>query len=176
MFADATIVVLDDMRYTNDPANGACADMLGLIAGNNVVVADNSLNAPQKIRTSPSTTWKALDDTKDLYLHTVVMALNTSFTVENYDSGPDDVNDCGSSQSGRGCLYLSGGLVQQTRGAVGLLSGEGYVKRYAYDRCAIVNPPPYFPTTGRFLDNRYYELNPVGFNAANLYKSLTPDP
>lgn len=50
------------------------------------------------------------------------------------------------------------------------------MKRYSYDRCAIVTPPPYFPTTGRLQDNRYYELNPVGFSAATLYKSITPDP
>ena len=56
-------------------------------------------------------------------------------------------------------------------------SGEGYVKRYSYDRCAVVNPPPYFPTTGRFLDNRYYELDPVRVKSSTmsqLYKSLTP--
>ncbi len=57
------------------------------------------------------------------------------------------------------------------------MSGEGYVKRYSYDRCAVINPPPYFPTTGRFLDNRYYELDPVRVKSTTigqLYKSLTP--
>ena len=52
----------------------------------------------------------------------------------------------------------------QTRGAVGTSTGTGYIKRYSYDRCVITNPPPYFPTTGRFQDNRYYELDPVRFN------------
>jgi hypothetical protein len=50
----------------------------------------------------------------------------------------------------------------------------GYVKAYSYDRCAATNPPPYFPTTGRFTDNRYFEINPVGFSAPTLYQSLTP--
>jgi hypothetical protein len=105
-----------------------------------------------------------------------MMALNTSFTVQDYDEGPDNVNDCEGSNNGRGCLYLSGGLIQKERGAVGLLGGEGFVKRYSYDRCAVITPPPYFPTTGRFTDNRYYELNPVGFNAADLFRSTTPNP
>jgi hypothetical protein len=38
----------------------------------------------------------------------------------------------------------------------------------------VVNPPPYFPTTGRFQDNRYYELDPVRFNVRNLFQSLVP--
>ncbi len=34
---------------------------------------------------------------------------------------------------------------------------------------------PYFPTTGRFLDNRYYELDPVRFDVAALFRALTPN-
>jgi hypothetical protein len=171
LFSTTTIVILDDLRYTNDPSTGLCKDMLGLLSTNNIVVADNAQNTPQQTKSS---TTKNVDDTKDLFVHGVMMALNTSFTVENYSDGPDDVNDCEGSDNGRGCLYLAGGLIQENRGAVGLVSGEGFVKRYSYDRCAVINPPPYFPTTGKFADNRYYELNPVGFNATKLYKSITP--
>ena len=53
-------------------------------------------------------------------------------------------------------------------------SGSGYIKRYAYDACAFQTPPPYFPTTGRFKRNRYYELDPVGFNITAFFHSLTP--
>jgi len=104
------------------------------------------------------------------------MALGTSFRVENYNSGPTNVNDCDISSNGRGCIYLSGGLIQQSRGAVGTSSGSGFAKRYSYDHCAVVNPPPYFPTTGRFQDNRYLELDPAGFNHTQYFKSITPDP
>jgi hypothetical protein len=58
---------------------------------------------------------------------------------------------------------------------VGTSGGTGFTKRYSYDRCAIMSPPPYFPTTGRFTDSRYYELDPVGFNVAQLFKAITPD-
>ncbi len=56
-----------------------------------------------------------------------------------------------------------------------LTDGHGFTKRYSYDRCGVVNPPPYFPTTGRFLDNRYYEIDPVKFNVNQLFLTLTPD-
>ena len=52
----------------------------------------------------------------------------------------------------------------------------GFVKRYSYDKCAVASPPPYFPTTGRFQDNRYYELDPVQLNIQQLFNSLTPGP
>lgn len=172
IYATGTVVILDDMRYQTDPAKGVCQDILGIIAGNNVKVADNAINTPQ----NNGSDTRYSDDSKDLNLHAVIMALNTSFGVQNYDKGPSDENGCEGSKNGRGCLYLSGGIIQLNRGAVGLLSGEGFVKRYSYDRCAVVQPPPYFPTTGRFTDNRYYELDPVNFNVATLFKSITPDP
>lgn len=175
LYATGTIVVVDDIRYASDPASGACNDILGLLAGNDVVVADNAILTPQRVKWDGTDAIRNVDDTKDLYLHSVIMALNTSFTVENWGSGPSDVNDCEGTNNGRGCLYLSGGLIQKERGVV-TQGGQGYTKRYSYDRCAVVTPPPYFPTTGRFTDNRYYELNPVGFNAAELYRSITPNP
>lgn len=40
-------------------------------------------------------------------------------------------NGCEGNPSGRGCLYLHGGLIQESRGPVGLVNGSGYVKRYS---------------------------------------------
>jgi hypothetical protein len=171
LYTPNTIVVLDDTRYANDPANGLCIDILGLLSGTNVVVADNALNSPQETK---SGTYRSLDDTQDFYLHAVIMALNTSFEVENYDTGPTTTSSCAGSTDGRGCLYLTGGIIQNNRGPVGTSTGSGFLKQYSYDACALSNPPPYFPTTGRFLDNRYYELDPSRFNVTSFYKSLTP--
>jgi hypothetical protein len=171
LYSTKTVVLLDDQRYAIDPAGGICQDMLGVISGDNVVVADNGINSPQN-----ASGYKYFDDTKDLYLHGVVMTLNESFTVENYNAGPTDANDCGTTNWGRGCLFLTGGVIQQRRGAVGTSSGTGFLKRYSYDRCVLQIPPPYFPTTGRFLDNRYSEIDPPRFNVAQLFASLTPTP
>ena len=170
IYATGNVAVLDDVKYVTDPALSLCSDILGVIAGNNVSVADNSLQDPLRI----NSTYRNTDDTKDVFLQGVLMALNTAFGVENYDQGPQNANGCEGLDNGRGCLYLTGGIIQQQRGAVGLSSGEGFTKRYSYDRCALYNPPPYFPTTGRYTDNRYYEIDPSGFNVAALYNALTP--
>jgi hypothetical protein len=50
--------------------------------------------------------------------------------------------------------------------------GYGYSKRYQYDICAVKNPLPYFPTTGRLILNKYYEHDPNHFSVAALYQSL----
>ncbi|HEX8723900.1 MAG TPA: hypothetical protein VF737_00765 [Gemmatimonadaceae bacterium] len=167
-----TIVLLDDQRDAYDPSLGTCADILGLLADNNIVVADNAINTPQQF--TGGSTYKSFDDSQDMYVQAVIMALNTSFTVQNYGSGPSSALTCSGSHDGRGCLYVTGGLIQSNRGPVGVSTGQGYVKQYTYDRCAAVKPPPYFPTTGRFQDNRYFELDPVGFDVVKLFQSLTP--
>ena len=171
LYSNANVTVLDDIRYATDPGGAnnsrvSCPDILGILADKNIVVSDNGPNTPQNSRD--------VDDTKDLFLHSVVMAMGTSFHVEDYSQGPTNVNDCEGTNNGRGCLYMTGGLIQDSRGAVGTSSGTGFVKRYSYDRCAAIRPPPYFPTTGRYLDNRYYELDPVGFDPTALFKQITP--
>jgi len=80
-----------------------------------------------------------------------------------------DVEDCGTTNRGRGCLQLTGGIIQRTRGAVGTSAGTGNVKRYSYHSCARSDPPPYFPTTGHFARNRFYEMDPVNFAAASWF-------
>ena len=83
------------------------------------------------------------------------------------------VSPAQSSNAGRGCLYLTGGLIQNTRGAVGLTDGHGYVKRYQYDACGMTSPPPYFPTTGHYSKGHYFEVDPTNFNVANYFNMLT---
>lgn len=176
IYSTAIVTLLDDLRYASDPSSGRCADILGVIADRNIVVSDNAILAPPDIDPAGNVTfYRNQDDTKDVYLHAVLMALNTSFTVQAYNQGPTNVNDCEGVNNGRGCLYLTGGIIQGVRGAVGTTAGHGYIKRYSYDHCAAANPPPYFPTTGRFTDNRYYELDPVRFDVAELFQRLVPN-
>jgi hypothetical protein len=176
IYSTGSVIILDDMRYATDPSAAKCADMLGIIAAQDITVADNSIQGPQYITSGGQSFWNSFDDTKDVYIHGIMMALNTSFGAENYSLGPSNANGCEGRTTGRGCLYLYGGLIQESRGPVGLLSGQGYVKRYSYDHCAVVTPPPYFPTTGRFLDNRYYEIDPVRFDVTQLFARLVPNP
>jgi hypothetical protein len=159
------IIIADDVRTAIDPGVD-CGHILGLFSGDSVIVADNMINTPQTVPTRAGQ--RTYDLTSEEDIHAVVLALEI-FGAERYDEGPDDGEDCSISDSGRGCLSLKGGIIQKTRGAVGLTSGEGYIKRYEYNSCALSDPPPYFPTTGRFARNRIYELDPRNFNVVSWF-------
>ncbi len=168
------IIVLDDLTYSVDPGAGTCRDILGIFGGANVVMADNTINAPTRPGGGGNPNpYLTFDDTKDEFVHGVVLALG-SFTTENYNAGSNNAELCEATTWGRGCLYLTGGVIQATRGPVGQASGEGYLKRYAYDQCAAQEPPPYFPTTGHFARGRFFEVDPVGFEIGEYFRLLTP--
>jgi len=165
------IIIGDDIRYVTDPSVGTCDDILGLFSAQDIVLADNAVNSP--FRPPGSSNYRSYDESTEEVIHAVLLALN-SFRAEEYNTGPTDFEDCNGIDWGRGCLALHGGVIQRQRGPVGLSSGRGYLKRYKYDVCAASDPPPYFPTTGHFIANRYFDIDPIGFNITALYASLTP--
>lgn len=168
--ATSTIVVLDDMVYVTPPNTGPCSDILGLIAWRDIALADNALNTPQY--PPGSSQRRTYDESRAETIDAVVMALNTSFFVENYRYGPRREERCEGKPWGRGCLYIAGGLIQGRRGAVGTTAGTGYIKRYIYDQNARFCPPPHFPTTGRYHRNRYYDADPIRFEPGAYFQRL----
>jgi len=171
--ASDNVIIGDDLKYAIAPGSVQCvgADMLGLLSAGTIYASDNVLNTPQPWGSGSA--YQNYSATPDLYLQGVLLTLN-SFLVENYDSGPTSAESCSGTADGHGCLYINGGIIQGTRGAVGTTGGTGYVKAYSYDQCAFQTPPPYFPTTGRFFRNRYYEIDPVNFSVSGFFNALTP--
>jgi len=170
--ASGRILIVGDLTYVTNPAVGSCADILGMFSGDSILVADNLLNDPIPYYQSAAgpTHW---DATPDVWINGFVLTLY-SFGAESYSTGSQTATPCSGVNSGRGCLYLTGGLIQKQRGAVGLTSGEGYIKRYQYDACGLSDPPPYFPTTGHFARGHYYEVEPTGFNINSYWSLLVP--
>ncbi|HEX6036986.1 MAG TPA: hypothetical protein VFZ20_03075, partial [Longimicrobium sp.] len=158
------IIIADDIVYVSE--GNSCEDILGLFGGADISVADNLLNSPQS--TANGEPFRSYDSTPSEFINGVILTLNT-FNVENYDGGPN-AERCQNEVFGRGCLFLTGGIIQRTRGAVGTSGGTGYLKRYTYDACAASAPPPYFPTTGHFDRSSYYEVNPVGFSVSTFFE------
>jgi hypothetical protein len=168
--ASGDIIIGDDVMYATDPGVGTCEDILGLFSGASIMIADNTLNAPAQA--TGTSTWYSFDDTRDEFVHGIVLALNI-FTVEDYDSGARTAEPCGTTAWGRGCLFLTGGIIQKTRGAVWVdysgSGGTGHLKRYAYDPCAAKEPPPYFPTTGHFIRGQHLPMDATGFEVGSYF-------
>ena len=165
--------MLDDLTYATDPGLGTCEDLVGIFSGDDIRMAENPINAPWR----PSTDWAyyTFDDTKDEHVHGVLLALDL-FTVQDYADGSGLDEWCENEPHGRGCLYVTGGIVQKSRGAIGTTWGDaggaGYVARYAYDPCAGEAPPPYFPLTGQFERGPSGQIDADGFDPSEYFGTV----
>ncbi len=116
------VYVQNDIVYEQNPLAGSSDDLLGLVADQNVVVANNAAN------------------NSNCVVQAAIFTRDASFSAENY-----------SSRGLSGTLQVLGSIVQKERGAVGQFSGStltsGFYKRYRYD-ARLEDPayrPPYFP-------------------------------
>jgi hypothetical protein len=169
--AAGNIIFGDDLTYATNPALGRCEDVAGYFSGDRVVVSNNAINAAWSPAKGES--YRTYDETTGEFVHGVVLALDI-FTAEDYGSGSTAAQYCETNKAGRGCIYLTGGVIQSTSGAVGLPDGHGYVRRYSYDRCAATRPPPYFPTTGVFEKGQYYQVDPAAFDVESHFGAHLP--
>ena len=116
------LYIQDNVTYEQNPMVGSSDDLLGLVADQNVVVANNTPN------------------NTDCVIQASIFARQGSFTADDYDS-----------RGVSGTLQIYGSIVQNTRGAVGQFSGStltsGFYKRYRFDtRLADPNVrPPSYP-------------------------------
>ncbi|MCK4859313.1 MAG: hypothetical protein KAS87_02020, partial [Candidatus Omnitrophica bacterium] len=127
MGTNRDIVIVDNVLYHDNPrVNPNSQDTLGLIAERDILI---SKDAPHNVEINAS-----------------VMALGDSFEVEEWWQGP-----------AKGVLTLYGGVIQQNRGPVGTFDPDanqrlsGYSKNYQHDSRLGDNPPPYYPTTGDYI-------------------------
>ncbi len=178
--ATGNVLIGDDVTYTITPGTDCSenGDAFGVTTPENVVVQDNNVNTPFTVQNS----WRGLfDDTPaSESFHGSVFTLK-DLTAEKYSSttglGYTEATIAGEACAGgtRGCLRVTGGI---TRGQVVQATYSnrgGWAEAHIFDNCAAISPPPYFPTTGRYAKNRYYEIDPVWLNeigVAELFRTL----
>jgi hypothetical protein len=172
-YTPGSVGIVDELTLTNT-ADTMCQHQLGIVSGYNIWALDNGVNTPQQDKAGK--TFVMRPGLSDLYIDGSVMALN-SFGAEGVFTDAIAANqNCGGQYSGRGCLWVEGSLIQHTRFAVGGYTNEeyGYIKEYQYQACEYKNPLPYFPATGQFSIDAYYEASPVHFTVPGLYSELSP--
>lgn len=161
------IMVADDLTYVTAPGSvpdcdvngGTYADILGLLTPEDFVIEDNNVNSPFLVNSAYA---KGHDETADETVHGAVLTLG-SVLSEALGSGSTNAEVCAAAPIGRGCFNMVGAAIQGFN-AGRMSGGTGWNPQWTYDRCDMIKPPPYFPTTGRYYKNRYYEIDPVGFN------------
>jgi hypothetical protein len=202
VFSTGNIVLADDLLYHTPPGTQCDAegDIFGAIATQNVLIADNAVQTPFRIN---STLFGGYDDTpRDEQFNLFFLATGdgTSGKGNFFTTGLSGVpgptppyrlstgsntldatataERCANAPAG--CVRITGGLAMgkveyYTYSSFSSSQAYGYAEAHAYDRCGAVNPPPYFPTTGRFIESRYYEVDPVWLNdkgIANYFAEL----
>ena len=178
LYTDGSAGILDNILLTNS-GDTACQHLFGIMAGNEILATDNGVNAPAGDNV---TRLSMRGGSSDLWVESTVFALQ-SWGAEGLVSDPGVLfvplaQPCNAQNYARGCLHVQGSIIQNARqtvnGGNGTTTGFGYAKQYNYDVCAAVNPLPYFPATGQFTINNYYESDPTHFNVAALFAALKP--
>ncbi len=186
VFATGNIILADDLLYTVPPGTQCDAegDIFGAIATINVLIADNNVQTPFRVN---NVLYGGYDDTpRDEQYHMFFMAAGDgtsgkgNFVTTGLISGVGptppywlsgtkhstaSAEVCSSGPAG--CIRITGGMAMgKVEYATYRTSSNpyGYAEAHTYDKCGASNPPPYFPTTGRFIENRYYEVDPVWLN------------
>jgi hypothetical protein len=125
----------DDLMYEQNPLLGPSDDICGLVAENNILIANTTAN-----------------NANDFNLHASTFSRSGGFTAEKY-----------ASRGVEGRIKLLGGIQQNKRGAVGTFSGsppvlqDGFLKNYLYDERLMFDAPPFFPTTGNYEIVSWFE-------------------
>jgi len=176
LYALGVVNFIDDLLYDADPATTSCRNFLGIIANGQIMIADNSMNRPRAL---PGGTVRFLSPNLHFMLNAVAMSLTGDFGVEGWNNGPaitsgTQITTClGTSTSG-GCIQQTGGTINKkfinaTTGG----PGRGLRENRAVDPCQLTNrKPPFFPVTGRYLDNKYYEIDPNQIETASDVRTL----
>jgi hypothetical protein len=170
----------DDLVYAQDPASATCANLLGVISDDDQMILDNSINSPQRAGNGSGGygyRWTDGDDngmstSHDFVLHGVTMSRLGTVGVENYDQHAESIGPCNAAVSGRGCIRQAGGVIEQVISATYNNAGAGFGENRSVDVCLNTQSPPYFPTTGRYIDNRFYEIDPARYNITTLFQSM----
>jgi hypothetical protein len=167
----------DDLVYSQDPASVLCANLFGVLSDMDQMIADNAINSPQRAGVGQIYRWTDGDDngmitSNDFVFHGVMMSRTGTIGVENLGSHAESKKSCNGAPTGRGCIRQAGGVIQQTMSATYAGGGTGYGENRSVDQCMLQQSPPYFPVTGKYIDNRFYEMDPGRFNVTTLFTTL----
>jgi len=180
LYAAGQVTFVDDLVYVTPPNSpgadcfAANANMLGIIAVDSIMIDQNVMHRPQRA-TRTTTSVKYLNGSGNNFrLHGVLMSLTKTVGVYGFDKGPAiaGTTDCLGATFSGGCIAQVGGVIEQAISATLSGANTGFAENRQVDQCMSVTSPPYFPTTGRYFNNRYFEFDPARFDPVQMYRTL----
>lgn len=132
--ANGNIYLDDNIVYNTDPANPTCTDMLGLVATNNVIIADNAANK------------------HDIKINASIFSLKGGLAAQNYNSIPYS-----------GTIQLTGGLIEYQAQATGVFNPytgqitNGFNQSIHFDERFMTTVPPSFPKSASYEVLTWFE-------------------
>jgi hypothetical protein len=189
LYISGTGKFVDDLTYVTNPASlPICQNLFGIITGDDLYITNNMINRPRDVDGTGAAARKFFDDNQDFFLHAVVLAgvskTTAEFGVESYTTGANAGRLCTpvspySAQTSGGCINQAGGVIAREIAITFAGNYTGFAENRVKDACLDVDSPPYFPLTGRYVDNKFYEIDPAQFQAmgvANFYRRLQSGP
>jgi hypothetical protein len=187
VYANSDVKFVDDVTYTSPPGtlSNICTNLLGILTGDHAALSDNAIQRPKYINNTAGGTARFLDDNQDFFLHAVTMSgvsnSTGGFYTELYNQGSNAGRTCTSlagftANTSGGCINQAGGVIQKKIYATFSSGGwTGFAENRVKDPCLDFDSPPFFPLTGRYKDNEFFEIDPQQFlqmGVANFYKRL----
>lgn len=183
LYAHGRIVLVDDLVYDQDPTtpSALCRNFLGVIADTNIKVANNAMNFPRR-DPSATATYRLLG-TPNYTLHGVLLALSTGTTnvrangtiaVEDSSITASVSLTCNGVSTSGGCFNHVGGEVMRVFHQVNGAAGTGMIRNLTRDPCqdqATNRRPPFFPLTGKYVDYKWYDVDPRNASTWSAIKS-----
>lgn len=183
-YSDSDITFVDDLTYDQDPASPSalCRNLLGIIAGDSIMLADNAINRPRVVAWGGVKIVKFFGPNEDFYLHAILLSIRGTVTTEqpgdNTSLYPTPVScptgdSTGTTGTSGGCWFQTGGTIQVTISSHYTSSANsGLREGRTLDPCQLTNKrPAFFPGTMTFQDNKYYEIDPVNVSTWAQVKS-----
>lgn len=181
-------VIVDRLVYQRDPNDvneAACLDRLGLVATADVLVVAGLTSRVRRISTGFFTAGLTghFGGEPRFSINASLMSVTGTVGVEQpgatqgISSGqlpcPDD--GASASESGGGCLTVTGGMAMRTYSAIysSSMSYSGFRAQQVPDRCqATQMRPPFFPLTNRYVFIRAMEVDASQANTPAKIRSL----
>ena len=173
LYSDSGVTWVDDLTYDQDPAapSALCRNMLGIIAGDSLMLADNSINRPREVDGGPANN-RFLGPNQNFILHAILLSLRGTITTENASGNtaltPTSVtcptgDTTGTYGTSGGCWFQTGGSIMvQVNNHYTSSANSGLREGRTLDPCQLTNKrPAFFPSTMKFKENKYYEIDPV---------------